>query len=72
MNGWRKLKRKVNAFTVEALARGLIYYGLAWLLALVWREKREERRALDAAPRGSTARGPGSKRGPRRGAAAYG
>jgi hypothetical protein len=70
MNGWKKLKRKVNAFTVEALAHGLIYYGLAWLLALVWRENREEQRELDARPPSSTRRR--SRRGPRRGAAAYG
>ena len=42
---WKRFKRAVNAFTVEALARGLIYYALAWLLALVWREERRRKLA---------------------------
>jgi hypothetical protein len=37
---WKRFKRAVNAFTVEALARGLVYYALAWLLTFLWREQR--------------------------------
>src|SRR5262249_11222725 len=41
---WARLGRRVDATVVEVMARGLVCYGLAWLLARAWRDQLRERR----------------------------
>jgi hypothetical protein len=43
-DAWKRLRRRMNALLIEGLARGFVLFGLAWLLACVWRDEHYARR----------------------------
>ncbi len=44
-NVWLRLERGARALMVEGMARGFVFYGMGFLLAHAWRERRRDRRA---------------------------